>query len=70
MQSLRKTIGKSIRTRRAELGLDLETLNKYSGVTVSVLSNIENGKANPTVNTLEKILVILGITLQTVIIKR
>lgn len=70
MQSLRNTIGKSIRARRAELGLDLETLNKYSGVTVSVLSNIENGKANPTVNTLEKILVILGMTLQTVIIER
>lgn len=70
MQSLKKTIGKSLRARRTELRLDLETLNKHSGVTVSVLSNIENGKANPTLDTLEKILVILGITLQTAIIER
>jgi len=70
MSNLNKTIGKSIKSRRKELNLELETLSLHTSVSISVLSNIENGKANPTIKTLEKVLSVLGLTLQTTIIER
>jgi transcriptional regulator with XRE-family HTH domain len=38
-------------------------LSDFSGVSPSIISNIENGKSNATINTLEKILNILGLEL-------
>ena len=56
-------IGKSIKQRRKELNLELKDLQDYSGVNYVSISDIENGKANPTIKTLEKLLDVLGMEL-------
>ncbi|MBU3014359.1 helix-turn-helix transcriptional regulator [Poseidonibacter lekithochrous] len=56
-------IGKTIKKRRKELNLELKDLQDYSGVNYVSISEIENGKANPTVKTLEKLLDVLGMEL-------
>ena len=53
-------IGKIIKKRRQELNLELKDLQDYSGVNYVSISDIENGKANPTIKTLEKLLDVLG----------
>lgn len=63
MESTSTKIGKIIRTRRKELNLELKDLQDYSGVNYVSISEIENGKANPTVKTLEKLLDVLGMEL-------
>ena len=56
-------VGKSIKQRREALDLELKDLQDYSGVNYVSISDIENGKANPTVKTLEKLLDVLGMEL-------
>ena len=56
-------IGKTIKKRRKELSLELKDLQDYSGVNYVSISEIENGKANPTIKTLEKLLDVLGMEL-------
>jgi transcriptional regulator with XRE-family HTH domain len=56
-------IGKTIKQRRKELSLELKDLQDYSGVNYVSISDIENGKANPTIKTLEKLLDVLGMEL-------
>lgn len=56
-------IGKIIKKRRLELNLELKDLQDYSGVNYVSISDIENGKANPTIKTLEKLLDVLGMEL-------
>ena len=56
-------IGKTIKKRRKELNLELKDLQDYSGVNYVSISEIENGKANPTIKTLEKLLDVLGMEL-------
>ncbi len=53
-------IGKIIKNRRKELNLELKDLQDYSGVNYVSISDIENGKSNPTIKTLEKLLDVLG----------
>ena len=53
-------IGNTIRKRRKELGLELKDLQDYSGVNYASISDIENGKTNPTIKTLEKLLDVIG----------
>ena len=53
-------IGKIMKKRRKELNLELKDLQDYSGVNYASISDIENGKANPTIKTLEKLLHVLG----------
>jgi len=53
-------IGKIIKKRRRELKLELKDLQDYSGISYVSISDIENGKANPTIKTLEKLLDALG----------
>lgn len=67
---LLKDIGKKIAIRRKELNLNIEDLSEYSGITEATISRIETGKANPTIKTVEKVLIPLGLTLDLVIIKR
>ena len=62
-----KDIGKQIFKRRKKLNLELIDLSDYSGVTVSTISNIENGKSNPTLKTIEKLLLPLGLELTTIL---
>ena len=63
MESTSTKIGKTIRIRRKELNLELKDLQDYSGVNYVSISEIENGKANPTIKTLEKLLDVLGMEL-------
>lgn len=59
-----KKLGKIIQTKRKELGLDIADMCDYSEVSPSIISKIENGKGNPTLATLEKILNVLGLELR------
>ncbi|WP_041963173.1 helix-turn-helix domain-containing protein [Sulfurospirillum cavolei] len=58
-----KKLGKIIQAKRKELGLDIADMYDYSEVSPSIISGIENGKRNPTIATLEKILNVLGLEL-------
>ncbi|GAB6159374.1 hypothetical protein JCM39194_25750 [Desulfotomaculum varum] len=56
-------VGRKITELRTVQGISLTNLAKRSGIAQSSLSYIESGKAQPTVETLEKICTALGITL-------
>jgi transcriptional regulator with XRE-family HTH domain len=49
-------LGNIIRERRTELLLSQESLSEISNVAIKTIHSIELGKANPSVNTLSKIL--------------
>ena len=56
--------GELIRRRRLSLHIDQRTLSDISGIAVHTLSNIEAGKGNPTVATLDRVLHALGMELR------
>jgi len=56
-------IGERLRARRHELGLSLRTLAERLGVSPSLISQIERGRANPSVSTLYSIVAELDISL-------
>ncbi len=62
-----KTTGviESIRVRRKLLGVDQRNLARIAGISVHALSDLESGKGNPTLQTLEKVMDVLGLELQT-----
>lgn len=68
--SLKKRLGQAIVVKRKELNLDILMLSDYSKVSPSLISRIENGKANATLETLEKILNVLGLDLTIDVKKR
>ena len=57
-------IGSVIKKRRSSLRIDQRTLSELSGIAVHTLSNIEAGKGNPTVATLDRVLQALGMELR------
>ena len=63
-------IGKIIKKRRQELNLELKDLQHYSGVNYASLSDIENGKANPTIKTVEKLLDALGMQINIEVVNK
>lgn len=56
-------IGYFIRKRRRLLGLDQRSFSELTGVAVHTMSDIESGKANPTLETLAKVCEPLGLEL-------
>lgn len=60
-------LGQSIRTVREQRGLSLRELARRVDVSPSFISQIELGKANPSVGTLYSIVSVLGITLDDLI---
>lgn len=50
-----------IRERRNLLGLTQQDLADYTGLSLRFIKSVELGKANPSVNTLNKIAEILGL---------
>lgn len=56
-------IGERLRARRHELGLSLRTLADRLGVSISLISQIERGRANPSVSTLYAIVAELDVSL-------
>ena len=60
---LTRKLGRVIRARRKELRLSQNDLKDYSGVHNVTISLIENGKYNPSISELEKIITPLGLEL-------
>lgn len=58
-----ESIARTIRRRRRDLGVDQRTLADLSGISVHTISDVESGKGNPTVETLEAMLEPLGLEL-------
>ena len=54
------SIGKLIRELRKERGLTQVELAEYSGVTFSTINKIENEKGGVKLETVEKVLAVLG----------
>ena len=63
-------IGKIIKKRRQELNLELKDLQDYSGVNYASISDIEIGKANPTIKTVEKLLDALGMQINIEVVNK
>lgn len=57
-------IGLLIKRRRDVLQISQQTLSEVSGIAVHTLSNIEAGKGNPTVDTLNRVLDVLGMEIR------
>ena len=56
-------IGEQLRARRQELGLSLRQLAERLGVSASLISQIETGRANPSVSTLYQLVAELDVSL-------
>ena len=50
-----------IKTRRAKLKLSQVDLAEMSGVSLATVKDIERGKANPSLRTVEKLIDVLGL---------
>ena len=55
---------KDIATRRKTLGISQTDLAEMSGVSLATIKNIERGKGNPSFETVEKLLTVLGLEIQ------
>ncbi len=53
-------IGNTIKERRALLGISQQDLADYSGVGISTVKDIERGVSNPSMETLRKVLDVVG----------
>ena len=53
-------IGTVIKERRALLGILQQDLSDYSGVGISTVKDLERGVGNPSLQTLQKILDVVG----------
>ena len=54
-------VGKVIKERRALLGISQQDLSDYSGVGISTVKDLERGVGNPSIDTLKKILDVVGL---------
>ena len=54
-------IGKVIKERRALLKISQQDLSDYSGVGISTVKDLERGVGNPSIETLKKILDVVGL---------
>lgn len=64
---VRARIGREIRQRRKQAGWTLIDMRGRTGISISWLSFVERGIADPTVSTLNKIAVALGVPLDALI---
>jgi transcriptional regulator with XRE-family HTH domain len=55
-------VGRNVRRFRLEKGLTQEKLTEDSGVSQQYISELERGARNPTIDTLAKIALALGVT--------
>ncbi len=56
-------MGERVRTARQRAGMTLRQLGSATGVSASLLSQIENGRARPSVTTLYSLVAALGVSL-------
>lgn len=57
-------IGKTIVERRHQLGITQQDLAEMAEVGIATVKDIERGKGNPSLRTLEKICTVLGLEVQ------
>jgi len=62
-------IGNIIKGRRKELGITQLHLAELTELSINTIYKIEKGLANPSVEVLEKLLEVLGLTLKVVVNK-
>jgi transcriptional regulator with XRE-family HTH domain len=55
VENLNKLIGENLKRLRSETGLSLDAVAKLSGVSKSMLGQIERGEVNPTISTVWRI---------------
>ena len=58
---LRKLVGRNVRRLRHERGWTQEALAEVAGVSQQAVSELENGKSNPTILTLHELAQGLGV---------
>lgn len=61
--ALKEEVGLTIKQRRKELGLEQVDLCEMADIGSTTLSKLEQGKGNITLESLEKILEVLGLNL-------
>ena len=61
---LLKSIGKSIKARRKELGITQPLLAELADVSKNTIYKLERGTGNPTIKILDNLLEVLGLELQ------
>ena len=54
-------IGQIIKERRAQLKLSQQDLAEFAEIGIATVKDIERGKANPSLQTLQKLLNVLGL---------
>ena len=59
----KKGLAEDMISRRAVLGITQEQLSKLSGMGLKTIYKLEQGLANPSLDTLEKVLDVLGLEL-------
>lgn len=64
-----KEIGTIIKERRKEFGITQRTLAELAEININTLTQMERGEGNPTVQTLEKVLTIIGMKLTAEIVE-
>lgn len=57
-------IGAIIKERRSVLGISQKDLSEFSGVGISTVKDLERNAGNPTLQTLQRILDVLGLELE------
>ncbi len=62
MSEVSKKLGQNIKKLRVQRGMNQQELCRILGVDTAYISNVENGKKNPTLKTVEKIAKILNMS--------
>jgi len=60
---LQEAIGREIRAKRAQLGITIMELANAAGISISMLSKVENGGISPSLDTLQALASALGVPL-------
>lgn len=65
--NLSKRVGRAVKTRREELHLTLRELASRSGISSSMISDIERGEKSPTISTLATLATALGVPISALV---
>ena len=64
MNTMSSAIGKMIRNHRQRVGLSIESLALSAGITPNYLGDVERGKKKPSLDTIERLILVMNISLQ------
>ncbi len=63
MKDEAQKLGKNLKRIRTEKGISQGDIVKVSGIDKAMISNIENGKTNPTLTTIAKLAKAIGVSI-------